>query len=265
MVDNVFTKSDEIRIKQIILNFISNSVKFTDEGRIELKCILERIDEHNFVKISVIDTGLGIKKEDIDKLFMEYVQLDEDSIKNNKLGSGLGLSICKNISDKLNCKIGVKSEYKIKTEFYLMIPIKENEIFVPIFEEEEINNNSSFKFKIPPIKKENINNLNINNEIINEINKVEETKDTINSNENNINNNNNLNNIINNNQIVRSNTGKQSKSNSNLYLIKINKTLEKANTFNPGNKLNYEKLFNYRNNLKYEFDSEHVRFYIKYY
>ncbi len=89
-------ESDEIRIKQIILNFISNSVKFTNEGSIIIKAKKTILDEKNFLKISVKDTGIGIKKKDKKSLFQECQALEYGKHLNrlkNSFGSGLGLSI----------------------------------------------------------------------------------------------------------------------------------------------------------------------------
>lgn len=122
-LNNIKTESDEIRIKQILLNLISNSVKFSNEGEIKLKCILKKFEGKFYVKISVIDTGIGIKEMDIKKLFKEFVQLENGHVENNKLGSGLGLSICKNIAKRLGFLLNVKSEYKKGSKFSLFIPV----------------------------------------------------------------------------------------------------------------------------------------------
>jgi hypothetical protein len=138
-------ESDEIRIKQILLNLISNSVKFSNEGEIILKCKLKKIKGRNFVKISVSDTGIGIKKEDIDKLFTEFVQL-ENCVENIKLGSGLGLSICKNIAKRLGIHLDLKSEYKKGTKIFILIPIlnKVNEgVYNDNYLCSELNNNNT--------------------------------------------------------------------------------------------------------------------------
>lgn len=149
-VDYVKTEIDEIRLKQIILNFISNSVKFTDKGRIKLKCKLKTFENHKkFVVISVSDTGIGIKEEDKKKLFTEYMQLENGLKENNKLGSGLGLSICKNIARKLNIELGMKSEEEKGSKFYIKIPVMEKDIIPK--KQEKISNEE--KFALIPIQK----------------------------------------------------------------------------------------------------------------
>lgn len=85
---------DSARIKQILLNLLSNAIKFTDNGSIFLDI---KLLPDNFIKFSVIDTGCGIKKEDQDKLFQSFSQLENTS--NTKLykGTGLGLAISKEL------------------------------------------------------------------------------------------------------------------------------------------------------------------------
>lgn len=122
-VQYVKTESDEIRIKQILLNLLSNSVKFSNHGEIILKCKLKKIEGKFFVKISVSDTGIGIKSEDMDKLFCEFVQFESGNSENIKLGSGLGLSICKNIAKRLGIKLDVRSEFRKGSKICMLIPV----------------------------------------------------------------------------------------------------------------------------------------------
>ncbi len=115
--------SDEIRLKQIILNFISNSVKFTKNGSIRIKAKLKK--EKQFIKISIIDTGIGIKDEDLEKLLYEKERINDGSIL-NRFGSGFGLAISKSLSEKLNLRMKMKSNYGIGSNFSLYIPYEEN-------------------------------------------------------------------------------------------------------------------------------------------
>lgn len=108
VIDNYKIISDEFRIKQILLNFLSNSVKFTKCGYILIKSVL--IDNNSKIKLSVIDTGLGIKENEIKFLFKDKF-MSETTKMLNQAGSGLGLSISKSIVDKLGFTIEVKSEF----------------------------------------------------------------------------------------------------------------------------------------------------------
>ena len=114
---------DSIRIKQIIINLVNNAVKFTKQGMVKLKISHEYIDyEKILLKICVIDTGIGIKKEDMDKLFEQFEQLDMDKNKGIE-GSGLGLAIVSGFVKLMNGKIRVESEYGKGSEFVVSLPL----------------------------------------------------------------------------------------------------------------------------------------------
>ncbi|MDE5576870.1 MAG: response regulator, partial [Oscillospiraceae bacterium] len=102
---------DEVRLKQILINLLGNAVKFTDEGFIALSVKeLSRVGDDVSLMFRISDSGLGIKKEDISKLFDNFQQVD--TRKNRKIeGSGLGLPISKNLAEKMNGSITVESEY----------------------------------------------------------------------------------------------------------------------------------------------------------
>ena len=90
---------DEIRIKQVITNILTNSVKYTEKGVVTFSIGFKRIeDEPNSVLllISIKDTGIGIKEEDIKKLFMEFERIEEERNRNIE-GTGLGMAITKNL------------------------------------------------------------------------------------------------------------------------------------------------------------------------
>lgn len=126
-IEQFQAESDENRIKQIILNFISNAVKYTREGRIKLKCEVVKNENQYFIKISVNDSGLGIREEDKAKLFKDFGVIENEwKIKNN-FGTGLGLSICKSIAERLNLKLNFKSEYMKGSKFYILIPCRKKE------------------------------------------------------------------------------------------------------------------------------------------
>jgi signal transduction histidine kinase len=136
-INNIKILTDHIRFKQILLNLISNSVKFCKIGFISIKG--KYFKELNMVRVIITDTGIGIKKEDMDKLFNDYVML-EDKENLNKQGSGLGLSICKSLSDLLDLKLEFKSEYGKGTEISIDIPILQiDEIEDELFRDFSIN------------------------------------------------------------------------------------------------------------------------------
>jgi len=124
-VEDFIAESDENRLKQIILNFISNAVKFTREGSIYLKCKLKNLKNQFFIKISVKDTGIGIKKADKNKLFKDFGLIEnQGEIINNNFGTGLGLSICKSLVEKLELKLEFQSEHLKGSKFSVLIPCK---------------------------------------------------------------------------------------------------------------------------------------------
>lgn len=115
---------DPGRIKQIILNLLSNAVKFTENGYVKLTIKqTSQIGRIANFDISVEDTGQGIKKEDIDVLFNAFEQVD---LRRNrtKEGSGLGLSICKQLAELMGGTISVTSEYGKGSKFTVSIKQK---------------------------------------------------------------------------------------------------------------------------------------------
>jgi signal transduction histidine kinase/ActR/RegA family two-component response regulator len=114
-------RGDEVRIKQIISNLLSNAFKYTKEGAVALKITCARRKDTAMLAITVSDTGIGIKKEDMENLFEEYVKFDEST--NHKVeGTGLGLSITHSLVDKMNGAIEVASEYGKGSVFTVTIP-----------------------------------------------------------------------------------------------------------------------------------------------
>ena len=112
---------DKVRVKQIINNLLSNSIKYTESGEINfnVKCINQG-DMCNLI-ISVQDTGIGIKKEKIDKLFNKFERLDIE--RNTTVeGTGLGLAITKKLTDMMGGKINVQSTYGKGSMFVATIP-----------------------------------------------------------------------------------------------------------------------------------------------
>ncbi len=113
---------DSIRIRQIIINLANNAVKFTREGYVHLSIGYEtKSDREIMLKVFVEDTGIGIKKEDIGKLFQSFQQLDSKRNRNVE-GTGLGLAISKQLVTLMNGHIWVESEYEKGSRFSFEIP-----------------------------------------------------------------------------------------------------------------------------------------------
>ncbi len=112
--------ADKIKFKQIMFNLLSNAIKFTPEhGRVSV--VAERMNHH--VKISVTDTGIGIKQEDMDKIFEAFRQLDSTYARKYE-GTGLGLTLTKRLVELHGGKIWAKSEYGKGSAFTFTLPIK---------------------------------------------------------------------------------------------------------------------------------------------
>jgi signal transduction histidine kinase len=126
---------DKDRITQVIMNLINNAIKFTDAGGVIVVELSSDID-HAMVKVK--DNGIGIRKEDLDRLFKPFQQLDS-SYGRKYGGSGLGLAICKRIITYHGGKIWTESEFGKGSSFQFTIPythkFKEEKVDSILFEE----------------------------------------------------------------------------------------------------------------------------------
>jgi signal transduction histidine kinase/DNA-binding NarL/FixJ family response regulator len=112
---------DELRVKQVLNNLLSNAFKYTKEGTVMLKIAWERRGDDAWITFMVSDTGRGIRQADIPRLFSEYSQLDARANRNIE-GTGLGLSITQNLVRLMGGTISVKSEYGRGSIFTVEIP-----------------------------------------------------------------------------------------------------------------------------------------------
>lgn len=116
---------DEVRIRQIITNLLTNAIKYTKEGMVLLTADWEQgnAEDEMILIVSVKDTGMGIKKENISNLFSAYERLDKEKNRNIE-GTGLGLKITKQFLDLMGGTISVESDYGAGSEFVVRIPQK---------------------------------------------------------------------------------------------------------------------------------------------
>ena len=115
---------DAVRIKQVMLNYASNAIKYTDSGQIDVVISCQDTkDGYTSLVYTVKDTGTGIREEDMDKLFTMYSQLDQE--KNyGKEGTGIGLAISKSFIEKMHGTVSVESTYGKGSTFSFTVPQK---------------------------------------------------------------------------------------------------------------------------------------------
>ncbi|MCR4806048.1 MAG: response regulator [Lachnospiraceae bacterium] len=117
-------ETDEVRIKQVLINLINNAIKYTDEGRVELNVGGRYLSEDSYeLRLSVKDTGRGIKEEDKAHLFDAFSRADLTRNRNIE-GTGLGLAIVKRILDAMGGVIMVESKYMEGSTFDVLLPVK---------------------------------------------------------------------------------------------------------------------------------------------
>jgi signal transduction histidine kinase/CheY-like chemotaxis protein len=119
-IHNFHRIGDSLRISQILINFISNSIKFTQNGEIILTIKGAKVGDN--ITFEVLDTGIGIKKEYLNALFEEFTQADMNTTRKYG-GTGLGLAISKNLVDMMGGKITVSSEYGYGSTFSFTIEL----------------------------------------------------------------------------------------------------------------------------------------------
>ena len=114
--------ADQDRLVQVVINLISNAVKFTDNGTVT--CEVKQTEDE--MRISVIDTGKGISDADQQKVFEKFKQVGE-VMTDKPQGTGLGLPICKQIIDYHHGRIWVESKLDVGSTFSVALPLKGNE------------------------------------------------------------------------------------------------------------------------------------------
>lgn len=114
-------RTDEGMVRQVLTNLIGNAIKFTSEGSVKIRLSDAPGGSSQPLKVSVVDTGSGILPEDKERLFERFVQADS-SYRRQHGGTGLGLTICKEIVDLLGGEIGCDSEYGAGSTFWFTVP-----------------------------------------------------------------------------------------------------------------------------------------------
>ena len=117
-------RGDAGRIRQIILNLVSNAVKFTETGEIVVRAVVDKTDDNTvFVKFAVSDTGVGIPPESLTHVFEPFVQAD-NSVKLPQGGTGLGLSICRHLAEMMGGELKLNSTVGRGSTFSFTVPLE---------------------------------------------------------------------------------------------------------------------------------------------
>src|SRR6185369_10229004 len=111
--------SDRLRLRQILINLVSNAVKFTEQGSVQI--VARFIAERSLLEVEVIDTGIGIRSEMYERLFEPFAQADASATREHG-GTGLGLAISKRLVDMMGGTISYTSEIHKGTVFRVAIP-----------------------------------------------------------------------------------------------------------------------------------------------
>jgi hypothetical protein len=122
-LNHSFFYGDDMRLRQILVNLVSNAIKFTDQGHVKVSAINDEKEGLKFLKIVIEDTGIGIEKDHLDLIFKEFKQADS-SVSRKFGGTGLGLPISRNLAKLMGGDIFVESSKGEGAKFTLMLPDK---------------------------------------------------------------------------------------------------------------------------------------------
>jgi PAS domain S-box-containing protein len=131
-----FFCGDPGRIRQILLNLVSNAIKFSQKGEVNIRVFMKDVDSRRTtVRFEVQDHGIGISEETMHRLFQPFSQADASTTRHFG-GTGLGLSICKGLVELLGGNIGVESEVGSGSTFWFTVTLERSSAATPIFEPE---------------------------------------------------------------------------------------------------------------------------------
>ncbi|MFY7740451.1 MAG: response regulator [Flavobacterium sp.] len=154
-----FLIGDKLRLSQVLMNIVSNALKFTKDGKVTVTAKLERIEgTSHFIYFSIQDNGVGIAKEDQEKIFEKFVQIERKE--GDYQGTGLGLSIVQKLTELFGSKIYLESEEGVGTTFSFTIGFeadetKKNEIINNIV----VDLSSNHFYKILVVEDNKINQI----------------------------------------------------------------------------------------------------------
>ncbi|HZW25933.1 MAG TPA: HAMP domain-containing sensor histidine kinase [Gallionella sp.] len=114
--------ADQIRFKQVLYNLLSNAVKFTDRGVITISASTE----NGYLHLKIGDTGIGIREEDLGRIFVEFSQVDSSLTRRHE-GTGLGLALAKRLVEAHRGRIWVESVFGVGSTFHVLLPLRPDE------------------------------------------------------------------------------------------------------------------------------------------
>ena len=110
--------TDQRRMEQVLINMVNNAIKFTERGEVSIECQIKA----GWLQVSVRDTGIGIKPEDMARLFTPFQQIDTGLTRGHD-GTGLGLAICKRLVAAMGGDIAVESQWEVGSTFKFTLPV----------------------------------------------------------------------------------------------------------------------------------------------
>jgi signal transduction histidine kinase len=111
--------ADQIRLKQVLFNLLSNAVKFTDRGGVTVTAAIEDGQLH----LAIADTGIGIRPEDMERIFVEFSQVDASHARRHE-GTGLGLALSKRLVEAHGGRIWLESQFGTGSVFHVLLPLQ---------------------------------------------------------------------------------------------------------------------------------------------
>ncbi|MAZ87633.1 MAG: hypothetical protein CL693_08300 [Cellvibrionaceae bacterium] len=136
---------DALRLNQVLINLLDNAVKFTDEGIVKLKIdIIDSRDDIFTLKFLVIDSGIGMSKEQSEKIFTKFSQAD-NTITRRFGGTGLGLSICKSLVELMGGNIRIQSEQGVGSSFEFTLDLKSEDHLIRLDSQTSVSDSIGYK------------------------------------------------------------------------------------------------------------------------
>ncbi len=134
---------DDLRVKQIMNNLLSNAFKYTEGGSVTFSLVCERDEDNVWMTISIKDTGIGIKQENLEQLFDNYTQFGATTY-HQADGTGLGLAITRKLAEMMDGNISVTSKYGEGSKF--VVKIRQKHVNEEVIDDEALENLRNFKY-----------------------------------------------------------------------------------------------------------------------